>query len=75
MQGTQYLPLHLPVSCLAPKSPAAVATSGARRRRGQLGPLLSLSRASGEPVGPGASKARDRGEGRWRPGHPQRVTR
>lgn len=67
MQGTSYLSLDLPVSCLVPKSPAPVATSGARRRRGQRGPLLSLSQASGEPVGPGASKAGDRGD-RWAAG-------
>lgn len=76
-QSTQYLPLDLPVSCLVPKSPAAVATSGARRRWGQLGPLLSLSQASRELVGPGASRAGDRGDTRMGPrgpGHPRRVT-
>lgn len=69
--------VDLPVSCLMPKeSPAAVATSGARRRRGQVRPLLGLSQASGEPVGPGTSRAGDRGGtrvGRRGPGPPRGV--
>lgn len=77
MLGTGCFPLDLPVSCLVSKeSPAAVATSGARRRRGQFEPLLSLSQASGELVGSGTSRAGGKGGtrvGRRGPGHPRGV--
>lgn len=67
----------LPVSCLVPKElSAAVPTLGARKRRGQLGPPLGLSQASGGPVVPGASRAGGRGGtwgGRRGPGHPLGV--
>lgn len=70
-------PPDLPVSCLVPKeSSAAVPTLGDRGRRGQLGPLLGLSQASGAPAVPEASRTEGVGGTRVGcrgPGHPRRA--